>query len=234
MCGMSLRTCARALPVDLEQHVVAARRSAARATLPTCRSSCRGRRRTRGTRRAAIIASNVGRVDEVVVDAVLLARARRARRVRDREPDARLALEQRVDERCVLPRARGRDDDEQAAEAGGLCVMRASFDVLHLLAHLLDQHLELERDLRDLVGDGLRAERVRLAVQLLARKSRRLPQRAALRRARAALRRRAWRGARAPRPRRSLRREERELLLHALVVGVERRPRASRAASLST
>src|SRR5689334_10930789 len=42
-----------------------------------------------------------------------------------------------------------------------------SFDVLHLLAHLLDQHLELERDLRHLGVDRLGAERIGLAMQLL-------------------------------------------------------------------
>src|SRR5689334_3779746 len=41
-----------------------------------------------------------------------------------------------------------------------------SLEVLHLLAHLLDQHLELERDLRKLRVDGLRSQRVRLAVEL--------------------------------------------------------------------
>jgi hypothetical protein len=39
--------------------------------------------------------------------------------------------------------------------------------ILHLLAHLLDQHLELERGLRHLGIDRLRAQRVRFAVQLL-------------------------------------------------------------------
>src|SRR5690242_10677385 len=42
-----------------------------------------------------------------------------------------------------------------------------SFDVLHLLAHLLDEELELERALGDLQPGGFRGERVRLAVHLL-------------------------------------------------------------------
>src|SRR5262245_42285492 len=41
-------------------------------------------------------------------------------------------------------------------------------NVLDLLAHLLDQHLQLDRDSRDLVRDRLRAEGVRFAIQLLA------------------------------------------------------------------
>src|SRR5207302_1165344 len=45
-----------------------------------------------------------------------------------------------------------------------------SLDVLDLLAHLLDQHLHLDRDARDLVRDRFRAERVGLAVELLAEK----------------------------------------------------------------
>src|SRR5471032_3299507 len=42
------------------------------------------------------------------------------------------------------------------------------FDVLHLLAHLLDEDLQLHRDARHVVRDRLRAERVRLAIELLA------------------------------------------------------------------
>ena len=51
----------------------------------------------------------------------------------------------------------------------------ASFDVLHLLAHLLDQHLQLQRAVGDRLAGRLGGERVGLAVELLARKSRRLP-----------------------------------------------------------
>src|SRR5258708_30358029 len=42
-----------------------------------------------------------------------------------------------------------------------------SFDVLDLLAHLLDQQLELEARVGELLRHGLRSERIRLAVQLL-------------------------------------------------------------------
>src|SRR5512143_301218 len=41
------------------------------------------------------------------------------------------------------------------------------FEVLHLLAHLLDQDLELERRLREFGIHRFRAQRVRLAVELL-------------------------------------------------------------------
>ena len=40
----------RALPVDLEQHVVARPRASARSAAARCRRSCRGPRRSRGTR----------------------------------------------------------------------------------------------------------------------------------------------------------------------------------------
>ena len=60
-------------------------------------------------------------VDEVVVHAVDLAGARRARRVGHRQPDAGLALEQRGDE-AGLAAARWRGEDEQAADAGGALV----------------------------------------------------------------------------------------------------------------
>src|SRR6185437_10286321 len=53
-------------------------------------------------------------VDKVVVVAFRLAGARRARRVRHRQTDPRLALEQRVDH-AAFPAAGRRRDDEQAA-----------------------------------------------------------------------------------------------------------------------
>src|SRR3954470_12348555 len=43
----------------------------------------------------------------------------------------------------------------------------ASLNILHLLAHLLDEDLQLERGIRKLGVDGFRAEGVRFAVQLL-------------------------------------------------------------------
>src|SRR6266702_3675025 len=45
-----------------------------------------------------------------------------------------------------------------------------SFDVLNLLAHLLDQQLELEACIRQVLRNRLRAERVGLAVELLHQK----------------------------------------------------------------
>src|SRR5882762_3897361 len=42
-----------------------------------------------------------------------------------------------------------------------------SLDILDLLAHLLDQKLELEARVGEFLRHGLRAERVRFAVQLL-------------------------------------------------------------------
>src|SRR5260221_12086579 len=59
-------------------------------------------------------------------------------------------------------------------------VPRASLNVLHLFTHLLDEHLQLHRDARDLVGDRLGAERVRLAVELLAEEIQALAARPAL------------------------------------------------------
>src|SRR6185312_14203 len=54
-----------------------------------------------------------------------------------------------------------------------------SFDVLDLLAHLLDEHLELDGNARHLVRHGFRAERVRLAIELLAEEIQPLSARAA-------------------------------------------------------
>src|SRR6478609_8351176 len=50
----------------------------------------------------------------MVVVPFRLAGSRRARRVRHRKPDPRLALEKRVDH-AALPASRGRCDDEQAS-----------------------------------------------------------------------------------------------------------------------
>src|SRR5450432_4443954 len=43
--------------------------------------------------------------------------------------------------------------------------LAASFDILDLFPHLLDQHLEFQRRLRQLGVDGFRAQRVRFAVE---------------------------------------------------------------------
>src|SRR5690242_16783747 len=67
----------------------------------------------------------------------------------------------------------------RALRASGFAT-RPSLEILHLLAHLLDQHLELERHLRKLRVDGFRAERIRLAMQLLSEKIQPLADRSAL------------------------------------------------------
>src|SRR3954469_1958635 len=56
----------------------------------------------------------------------------------------------------------------------------ASLNVLHLLAHLLDEHLELHRDARHVVRDRLGTQGVGLAVQLLAEEIQALADGAAL------------------------------------------------------
>src|SRR5664279_5708543 len=45
-----------------------------------------------------------------------------------------------------------------------------SFYVLHLLAHLLDQHLDFERSLGQFCVDGLGAQRIGFAVEFLHQK----------------------------------------------------------------
>src|SRR6187549_168519 len=99
---------------------------------------------------------------------------------------------------------------------------RPSFEILHLLAHLLDQHLELERNLRQLGVDRLRAERVRFAMQLLREEVEALADVAALRQDAPDL------GNVRRKPRHLLGDvdaggEQRELLLQPLVVGLEPR-----------
>src|SRR5690606_29877990 len=54
-------------------------------------------------------------VDEVVVDAVALAGARGARRVRDREHDPRIARHERAADRGLAGAGGGRDDERQPA-----------------------------------------------------------------------------------------------------------------------
>ena len=48
--------------------------------------------------------------------------------------------------------------------------MKALFDVLHLLAHLFDQHFHVHADARELQRCRLGAQRVGLAVQFLDQK----------------------------------------------------------------
>ena len=64
------------------------------------------------------MARNCGLVDEVVLAAVLLLAARRARGVRDRHREVRIELEQRLDQ-ARLAGAAGRGDDEEVA---GVCM----------------------------------------------------------------------------------------------------------------
>ena len=102
----------RALPVDFQQHVVAAR--------DLIGEPRRGRRIPVAVDVGVLEELAVGLereearlVDEVIVDAVGLAGTRRARRVRNRKPDPGLALEQRRDE-ARLAAARRRGQHEQA------------------------------------------------------------------------------------------------------------------------
>src|SRR6185503_6482097 len=106
----------RALPVDLQDQVVAARQRVGDHLL----------------RRAVAVAVHVGVleelaallhgeesrvVDEVVVDAVLLAFPRRAGGIGDRELECRVVVHHRVDQRRLArPRRRG-DDEEHAAHS---------------------------------------------------------------------------------------------------------------------
>src|SRR3954469_14618687 len=109
----------RALPVDFQHHVVAA---------------CQ-RLLDHLARGAVVVAVDLSTleefpcvahaqecrlVDEVVFAAVLLARPRRARGVGDRELEARVVLEQRVDQRA-LAGAGGRGDDEQFSRHSMFC-----------------------------------------------------------------------------------------------------------------
>ena len=128
--------------------------------------------------------------DEVVVLGMALARPRLARGERDRQAQARIARQHRVDD-ARLAGARGRGDDEQGSGHDS-----ASFDVLHLLADLVDQHLQLHRRVGGARVDRLVAERVRLRLNSCSRKSRRRPTGSAAR-ARGAVRRGGCRGGRA-------------------------------------
>src|SRR3989442_383801 len=117
--GIELAHLLRALPVDFEDQVVAALQRIEDQLL----------------RSAVAVAVHLGAleklaaaahgeecrvVDEMVVDAVLLARARRSRGVRDGEPEARVFPHQRVDQRR-LARPRRRGDDEQKPAHSMFC-----------------------------------------------------------------------------------------------------------------
>ena len=90
-----------------------ARDPLARAPSAASRSCARRSRRARRTRRPATRRSNSSRGEEVVVDAVLLARAGSARRRRHRQLELRQALHQPADQRSLAD-ARGPGDDEHA------------------------------------------------------------------------------------------------------------------------
>src|SRR5207237_1830515 len=86
---------------------------------------------------------------------------------------ARARAAPRRDSSCRRPKApRARRGSPRRAAPGWEreCHSRALFKVLHLLAHLLDQHLEFERRLRQFGIPRLRAERIRFAMELLHQK----------------------------------------------------------------
>ena len=74
--GMSRRTCAAPCQ-SISSSTSCPARPARAATSPTSRTSCRARTRARGTRRAALQRHEARLVDEMIVDAVVLAGARR-------------------------------------------------------------------------------------------------------------------------------------------------------------
>ncbi|KAF5293961.1 hypothetical protein FQR65_LT20040 [Abscondita terminalis] len=74
-----------------------------------------------------------------------LTAAHGARGVGDRYADVWMGIGQRLDQ-AALARARGGGNDVQGAAAVGH-VGEALLNVLHLFAHLLDQHLEANRGL---------------------------------------------------------------------------------------
>ena len=158
----------RALPVDVEQHVARRRPAPSPPARAACRSNCRTPWRVRAARRVDHPVER-GRVDEEIVDALDLARPLRARRHRHRHRDVRVALEQRAGDRRLAGAGRRRQHQHQAAALD--LEVHGSFDVLHLLAQLSIDGLEREADLRQRDVGRFRAQRVGLAVELLARKS---------------------------------------------------------------
>ena len=113
--------------------------------------------------------SKCGAVDEMVVAAVDLARAARPRRHRDRERRGRAPRRARSRGRaCDLPAPEGEESTSIRPRRGNWVRRSRSFDVLHLLAKLVDHRLQsrcrpsVSRDV-----EGLGAERVRLAVEFL-------------------------------------------------------------------
>src|SRR5690606_18935595 len=104
---------ARALPVDLQQHVVATGQLGFHGltgrALPVA-VHARVFEQVAGVDHAL----EARLVDEVVVLAIDFTRARRARRERDRQADIRIAREHRVDD-AGLAGTRGRGNDKQGS-----------------------------------------------------------------------------------------------------------------------
>src|SRR5205809_881372 len=117
--GIELAHLLRALPVDFEDQVVAALQ---RIEDHLLRSAVAVAVHLGALEKLAAAAHGEERrvVDEMVVDAVLLARARRSRGVRDGELEARVFPHQRVDQRR-LARPRRRGDDEQKPAHSMFC-----------------------------------------------------------------------------------------------------------------
>ena len=110
----------------------------------------------------------------MIVAAVDLARPLLARRHRDRQLDARISREQLARQRGLAGARRRRQHQHQpaAGDCIGLlvtapAVVMGSFQVLHLLAELLDHALELQADIGELHIVRLGAQRVGFAIELL-------------------------------------------------------------------
>ena len=114
-----------------------------------------------------------GAVDEEVVAAVYLARPRRPGGDRDRHRELAV-LRQQGSAIVDLPAPDGEDSTSIRPRRAMPPARRrrssigSSLDVLHLLAHLLDGRLQVEADAGQLDVAGLGAERVGLAIELLA------------------------------------------------------------------
>src|SRR2546427_8779288 len=117
--GIEIAHLPRALPVDFEDQVVAALQ---RIEDQLLRSAVAVAVHLGALQKLAAAAHGEERrvVDEMVVDAILLARARRSRGVRDGELEARVLAHQRVDQRR-LARPRRRGDDEQKPAHSMFC-----------------------------------------------------------------------------------------------------------------
>ena len=131
------------IAVDLRPFQQLAARRACSSNCSLARRSDSGRRRPRSARRGA-------------------------RRDRDRQADARAPAPSRLRVSVVLPAPEGEDSTSIRPRRAMRRVMSlASFDVLHLLAQLVDHGLQLEADRGQRAVVGLGAERVGLAVEFL-------------------------------------------------------------------